>query len=223
MQPYNPIQWEQSFKNLIFYKQIVSEYDMVTFEKNFLGPTYFMTPRQIIADRNRPTYFNVMPFYYIEWLQQNNPSNVYDLGCGWNIFKKYYPNIIGINPEMPGTQADIYDIVDDDYIAGHKEYFDNVFSICALHYVPLTDIKKCVTDFASMIKPSGRGWLSLNIMRMLERDKHFNNHSSAQVVEYCKQELCDLPNQVLVDIDPGQDFEFMDDGMNGNINILLEK
>jgi len=228
---YDPAAWEIAFKKLDLYKQLVNEYDVVYFNNQDFFEwdeilKYIITPRQraaiTIQTYFSQTYFSAIPFYYIEWLQEINPEKIYDLGCGWNIFKKYYPNIIGVgaeDPESPSFNADIHDIVDDDYILGHREYFESVFSICALHFVPLSDIRKRVLDFASMIKPGGRGWLSMNVARMINKDPEFKDKDTLFIEKYCKEQLIGLPGLALLDIDLTIPDEFID----GNIQILFDK
>ena len=236
---YDPAAWEIAFKKSDLYKQLVNEYDVVFFDRLEFFKGYELTPREMHGDPQQ-TYFSAMPFYYIEWLQEINPEKIYDLGCGWNIFKKYYPNIIGVGAEDPKAKdnlfnADIHDYVDDDYILGHQEYFESVFSINALHFIPLSDIRKRALDFASMIKPGGRGWLSLNVMRMVEKDPKFAeiflravfdsesdkhvNEDRLVIQNFCEEQLSDLPNLVSLDIDLTVINEYMD----GNIQILFDK
>jgi len=91
MKYYDPNDWEVTFKKSNLYKQLVNEYDVVYFNRqDFFIKSFEVTPRQKASKR----LFSAIPFYYIEWLQEINPEKIYDLGCGWNIFKKYYPNII---------------------------------------------------------------------------------------------------------------------------------
>jgi hypothetical protein len=218
---YDPAAWEIAFKESDLCKQLVNEYDVVYFDKQHFFERAHITPRQKAANHDQ-SWFSAIPFYYIEWLQEINPEKIYDLGCGWNIFKKYYPNIIGVgaeDPKSPFFYADIHDIVDDDYILGHQEYFESVFSICALHFIPLSDIRKRVLDFASMIKPGGRGWLSLNVIRMPEQDPEFKDKDTLFIEKYCKEQLSDLPNLVSLDID----LTYLDECIDGNIQILFNK
>jgi len=225
---YDPAAWEIAFKKSDLCKQLVNEYDVVYFDKQhffewdtILKYIIMPTPRQMASTTGR-TWFSAIPFYYIEWLQEINPEKIYDLGCGWNIFKKYYPNIIGVGAENSDNEsffADIHDFVDDDYILGHQEYFESVFSICALHFIPLSDIRKRALDFASMIKPGGRGWLSLNTARMVERDPEFKDKDTLFIEKYCKKQLATLPSLALLEIDLTVSDEYID----GNIQILFDK
>lgn len=232
MKYYDPINWKVTFKKSKLYKQLVNEYDVVYFDRNDIKHFNDITPRYLYGSAELLTTFSAIPFYYIEWLQEINPKKIYDLGCGWNIFKKYYPNIIGVgteDPEGPSFNADLFDFVDEDYVLGHQEYFESVFSICALHFIPLSDIRKRVLDFASMIKPGGRGWLSLNAMRMVERDPKFrltidesniSEYKDSYVVQdFCEEQLSDLPDLASLDID----LAMMDEYMDGNIQIQFSK
>ena len=218
---YDPAAWEIAFKKSDLCKQLVNEYDVVYFDKqHFFDYDAQITTRQRAANHDQ-SWFSAIPFYYIEWLQEINPEKIYDLGCGWNIFKKYYPNIIGVEPffkEWPFF-ADIHDFVDDDYILGHQEYFESVYSICALHFIPLSDIRKRVLDFASMIKHGGRGWLSLNAARMVQRDPEFTDKDTLFIEQYCKKQLATVPSLVLLEIDLTVSDEYID----GNIQILFDK
>ena len=223
MKYYDPNDWEVTFKKSNLYKQLVNEYDVVYFNsQDFFNKQFETTPRQKAASTTSQTWFSAIPFYYIEWLQEINPEKIYDLGCGWNIFKKYYPNIIGVGAENPDNEsffADIHDFVDDAYILGHQEYFESVYSICALHFIPLSDIRKRVLDFASMIKHGGRGWLSLNAARMVERDPEFKDKDTLFIEKYCKKQLATVPSLVLLEIDLTVSDEYID----GNIQIQINK
>ena len=223
MKYYDPNDWEVTFKKSNLYKQLVNEYDVVYFNsQDFFNKQFETTPRQKAASTTSQTWFSAIPFYYIEWLQEINPEKIHDLGCGWNIFKKYYPNIIGVGAENPDNEsffADIHDFVDDAYILGHQEYFESVYSICALHFIPLSDIRKRVLDFASMIKHGGRGWLSLNAARMVERDPKFKDKDTLFIEQYCKKQLATVPSLVLLEIDLTVSDEYID----GNIQIQINK
>ena len=223
-------QWKTQFKDSDTYQKLIEDFDLVYFHKEWYAPESYYTgtgtkpsehttPRQEFA--NPPvaqSMFSAIPFYYIDWLQQSKPSKIYDLGCGWNIFKRYYTNIIGIDPTF--ADADMHGVVDSAYIKEHQEYFESVFSINALHFIPLSGMKKRVSNFASMIKPGGRGWLTMNAMRMLERDTDvFGDKDKEYIEAYIKEQLSSLPNVQSVDID----LSVMDDFLDGNIQIVFSK
>ena len=174
---YNELEFREKFSTTELYSQLTQEYDRLCFAYHF-DCWAFKTPREQYAIRQ----FSVVPFYYLEYLTKYNPKNIYDLGCGWNIFKRYFPNIIGVGAETGDDfHGDLHDFVDDDYIANHQNYFESVFSINALHFVALRNLRKRVLDFASMIKPGGRGFITFNLQRMLEAELLTENESDNRV------------------------------------------
>lgn len=206
------------------YNQLILDFDCVSFEKYFSVP-HNKTPREQYGTALKST-FTAVPFYYLKYLTDKNPSTMYDLGCGWNIFKKYIPNIIGIGAENPLSKnyyADQHDYVDDDYIKGHQNFFDSVFSINALHFIPLDMLKQRVIDFHSMIKPHGSGFLALNIARMLEEAAgKFDKFNLKDLDLYVRNQLYDLDiNYKVFDVEFLHDN--IDEYMDGNIRLVMEK
>lgn len=217
IQEYNQEIFEPKFKQTKLYKQLNQEYDHVIFD-TYNNKFIEITPRELYGKR----YFSAVPFYFIEILREKNPKEIYDLGCGWNIFKKYYPEIIGVGAELTNFLGDIHDIVDEDFIAKHQNYFESVFSINALHFIPLEDFQKRVIDFHSMIKPNGRGWLSLNLQRMIENSvtNQFDNFTTDNYENYVREKLAELKfKYISVDINLQNRNSFMD----GNIKIVIDR
>ena len=217
---YNEVEFAERFKKTDIYQSLSRDFDIILFdhliEKKLYGP-----PRQHWGDPQ--TLTSAAPFYYLEFLTAKNPQTIYDLGCGWNIFKRYIPNIIGIDPDSKSLFADVNDMIDDDYIKNHQGYYESIFSINALHFRPLSDLRKVATDFVSMIKPGGMGFLTLNFMRMLERDQEkFKDYTDADFDKYVKQELDNLSVQVdyiVFDVD----LSYKDAYMDGNIRFVVHR
>ena len=93
IQPYNAVEFRRRFINTQLYQQLTRDFDEITFSSTWEGFGHG-TPRQHWADRSLwRTKFSAVPFYYLEFLTQQNPKEIYDLGCGWNVFKRYIPNI----------------------------------------------------------------------------------------------------------------------------------
>ena len=200
------------------YHALQKDYDLVCFDR--LWKHDCPTPRQIMAGiRPRVTKFFAVLFYYLGYLLDAEPNKIYDLGCGVNIFKKYIPNVIGIGAENPNEDlfyADTHDHVDGDFISGHKDFFESVFSINALHFITYQDLRQRVLDFHSMIRPGGRGWLSLNFARLGDRP----NKSKSDLEQDVRRSLSNLDIEYLVvDID----FTVLDEWMNGNIRLVMKK
>ena len=171
----------------------------------------------------------MVPFFYLKPLLEKNPKIIHDLGAGWNIFKKYIPNIVGISPtHAEDNYSDIHDIVDATFVCGHQNYFESVFSINALHFRPLTDLKAVIQEFASMVAPGGRGFLALNIMRMIERTPIESTKEVLGTIDPTNKEYSEYTRKVLSDINLNYliidiDLTVMDEYMDGNIRIVFEK
>lgn len=228
--PYDEQKCRAYCQQLEFFNQIKTDFKHLSWSKNFVDPGVTYTPREKFGT-DYQSQFSMVPFYYLEKLLETNPTNIYDLGCGWNIFKKYIPNVIGVSPTHNNDNyADIHDQVDDDYIKGHENYFESVFSINALHFIPLSELEKIVKGFASMVKTNGkgRGFLSLNLQRMIDRTpgefliKHINAAPTKH--DYEKYVLSVLEkidvNYIILDVDL---LYGIDDWMNGNIRIVFER
>ena len=220
--PYNEEEFKEQFTKSSLYLRLLNDFEELIWNYH-CDPFDIGTPRQHLGDKNlRKTMFSVSIFYYLNFLTEKNPKEIYDLGCGWNIFKKYIPAVIGVGAETPDGEdffGDIHDFVDDDYIKGHQNYFESVFSICALHFVPMSEIRKRVLDFASMVKPSGRGLITFNAQRLLDRDPNITIRGN-ELELWIRQQLSNLPFNILqFDID----LRKINNGMNGNIRLIFEK
>jgi len=228
--PYCETTFKEKFVKTELYSKLVKEYDEIVFNTHFSSGT----PRQICS----LSRFSVVPFYYLEFLTKHNPTTIYDLGCGWNVFKKYIPNIIGIGAEDPTAEdffADIHGEVSFEFLQNHQNYFDSVFSINALHFRPLKDLRQVVLEFASMIKPGGRGFLSMNLARMIEHDNSEGREFLAQTIAkkiennstvydgyeyYIRQELDNVNfTYEIFDINISN----LDCWMDGNIRMVIYK
>jgi hypothetical protein len=231
---YNITQCQEYCKQLPFYQNIERDFDVLGWNKLWPDITFspVATPREMFGRKETfPEYsiFSMVPFFYLKLLLEKNPKTIYDLGAGWNIFKKYIPNIIGISPtHNTDNYSDIHDMVDADFVLGHQNYFESVFSINALHFRPLTDFKAIIQEFASMIAPGGRGFLALNIMRMISQTPVASLQQTLGTIVPSKKEYDNYIRKVLSDIDLNYlivdvDLTRMDEWMDGNIRIVFEK
>lgn len=225
--------------------KLTQDFDYVSYNKFFfLDPVVMQglhwrevwrkaTSRQQMATRTNPACFSAVPFYYLQFLLDRNPATIVDLGCGWNVFKRYIPNIVGIGAEPPDSEfyfADKHAVVNDAFVKEHANCFEAAFAICSLHFHPLRQFTKVIKDFYAMLAPNGRGWLSINIMRMVELDLMFRKHAKnyysssaakAEIELYCRQQLDTLPwiKFLVVDID----LALIDEAMDGNVRLVMEK
>jgi len=221
--PYNPEQFKKQFEFTDICRSVAKDFDNLWWDQ----PTKFfdnITPRQLLATNN--VGFSMIPFYYLLPLLAKNPVSIYDLGCGANMFKKYIPNIIGVDKShnQIGRQFDIEDQVDTEYVKNHQDYFESVFSINALHFRPLTEIRLVCKEFISMIAPGGRGFLSLNLQRMVEKETitivKLDEDRKKFYDNYVRNQLHNLPCKYLifdVNLDP------LDDWLDGNVRLVFER
>jgi hypothetical protein len=184
------------------------------------------TPRQnALRLDNAPSRFSMTPFYYIRHLLEKQPKVIYDLGCGFNIFKKYIPNIVGVGAEPIDSGyffGDIHDFIDDDYIKNHAEYFESVFAINSLHFCLIEDIRKRVYDFASMIKKGGCGFITFNLGVMVAKCKspEIFYQSNFDFDKFVRNELKNMPFTYKVfDVDLSVFNAYMD----GNVRLVIQK
>jgi hypothetical protein len=223
---YSIVQCYEYCKQLSFYQNLERDFDILRWDKLWKVKTY-QTPRELYGCEN--TIFSMVPFFYLKPLLEKNPKIIHDLGAGWNIFKKYIPNIVGISPtHAEDNYSDIHDIVDATFVCGHQNYFESVFSINALHFRPLTDLKAVIQEFASMVAPGGRGFLALNIMRMIERTPIESTKEVLGTIDPTNKEYSEYTRKVLSDINLNYliidiDLTVMDEYMDGNIRIVFEK
>jgi hypothetical protein len=217
--PYNPEQFKKIFESTDIYRSVIEDYDNLWWEQQV---KFFdrLTPRQSVSTLTRG--FSMIPFYYLQPLLEKNPTLIYDLGCGANMFKKYITNIVGV--DRNGDQIcypDIEDQVDSKYIDAHQNYFESVFSINALHFRPLSNLRLIYEEFISMVKPGGRGFLSVNMQRMLEREQVSSMQKNQNILDqYVRKQLDNLPCTYLifdVNLNP------LDEWLDGNIRLVFER
>jgi hypothetical protein len=220
---YDQKKFQNYFVNTELYKKLQKDYEILIFEDDLLK-SQGRTPRQLAATRQ----FSVVPFYYLNILTDQNPSVIYDLGCGWNIFKKYIPGVIGVGAEPVDSGSYFGDIpgkVDSNYVREHQNYFDSVFSINALHFYPLRNIRKIVLDFISMLAPGGYGFLTLNLARMIALDfTRYKNYTVEDFENYVRTELSNVPAEYKVfDVNFRNPGYKLDNFMDGNIRLICHK
>jgi hypothetical protein len=83
--PYNPEQFKKIFESTDIYRSVIEDYDNLWWEQQV---KFFdrLTPRQSVSTLTRG--FSMIPFYYLQPLLEKNPTLIYDLGCGANMFKR---------------------------------------------------------------------------------------------------------------------------------------
>jgi hypothetical protein len=185
------------------------------------------TPRLVALESD--TSFSVAPLYYLDFLLEKNPTSIIDIGCGANIFKRIIPCVHGIDPIPDNSAADEIGSFDNEFSQAHKDEYESVFSINAIHFISLIDFEKRMLEFINIVKPGGRGFVTFNVTRMLERTskEEFQQLFGDTVVDiqtitdYVRDVIQNISVKFLV-IDLYIDKE-MNEIMNGNIRLVFEK
>lgn len=224
--PYDSAQFKKQFESTDICRKVSKDFDELWWDQRI---KFFdsLTPRHAVSTVT--VGFSMIPFYYLQPLLEKNPISIYDLGCGANMFKKYIPNIIGVDksygrPSESNGQIcypDIEGRVDAEYIKTHQNYFESVFSINALHFRPLTELRSVYEEFISMVAPGGRGFLSVNIQRMIESEKNLlSGVNNVNYDSYVRTQLDTLPCKYLIfDVN----LDIVDEWLDGNIRLVFER
>ena len=234
--PYNPQKFKQEFSQTEIFKAIERDHDLAYWEKYFNWPGVRMTTREIVSQRKIAI---MVSFYFVNLIAENNDKPIYDIGCGGNYFKKYYPNIIGI--DQPGNpNADRVGVFNEDYAKLNVNSFDNAIAICSLHFVSFPKINEQFRLFVDTIKPGGRGLFTINAihpyhMSTGEEKQMYNVNSTADTINYIDKTL-DFSGLTILSYDspnindPNGKIFFGDnqngihnEGMTGNIRIAFQK
>jgi len=230
--PYDEQQWRDSCTNSEWYKNIKQQLPAACKEIWTASglPGNRPTPREFQYNQ----YWNFNTFYYLQNFLSVKET-VYDLGCGGNLFKPCFKNLIGIDPFHPN--ADIDDICDEGFIDGHQNFFQYVFAINSLHFISLYKFSKTINDFHNMLAPNGLGYISFGLAQMVEltTDKEWielfgknpNNTNLYDVINFINTLLQSLPYNFLI-LDQNyfhtEDFRLITGNeIDGNIRLLIKR
>lgn len=174
--------------------------------------------------------FSMVPFYYLKWLDEINPDQILDIGCGSNYFKIFYPNIYGVDLPPWGQNLDEHAHFNKSYSEKNKDRWSCAFSINSLHFVSIDKVADRIYQFANVIKPQGRGFITFNLARVIENtfDKSklvdlFGTESPnlQQISDHIDQIIKNLSlNLLCIDNIITQCY---DEGLNGNLRLVFEK
>lgn len=200
MRKINYKQFSEDFLSTPIGKQIKEDFVHVTCNNSNwpsileVGKRYGTDCRELLGSNNLTvkrdyTTISIVSFFYLNILQEVTPSKIYDIGCGWNIWKRYMPNIVGIDNVNP--HADIIEEYNDNFV---KKYYRSLESACsinmnfALRKNATTGFQEATTfenlgehliEFSSIIKEGGRGYLSVPAIGLIQftSDEWFANNS----------------------------------------------
>lgn len=142
----NPYTTESKFKNFpTLDNDLQKYYDRVfhTTVNYHITPRYFYETGLKIAFRDA--------FYYIDLLYDNSPKTVIDVGCGECVWKKWFPNIIGFDPNTNEfSLQDFVDYFDKDFSVGHTKMYDCGMAFNSIHFIPWDQVNAQI-DYAMNI------------------------------------------------------------------------
>ena len=234
--PCDPVAWLEEFKANSFYQNIAKNFNHVigtnremTVLKAALHHTVYEKSRNFCNDYK---ILDSLPYYYIEYLRAIDPKDVIDIGCGLNIFKNVFPNIVGLDADV-NSKCDVFDFFDQDFVNSHQKSYDALITINTIHFLPVTRITQQLQWLASMLKDQGRAYVSFSLETwLMHTDKHtcqllFGNYPSFDsIVNYVNDQiLATQLNFLVVDwpvLKIPNDGTIRDD-YNGNIRLVFSK
>jgi len=194
----NGIDYEKfasSFLQTDIGKQIEQDFDSITCTPNndpsiiVLKNKCGSTCRELLGSndikvKNPNTTMSIVTFYYLNLLQEIKPNKIYDIGCGWNIWKSYMPNIHGV--DTWSNYADEVGHYNSEWVEQRKGQLEAAFTInmdIGLSQEPATfdNIGDQILEFAQLLKPGGRGYISLAgwaLLKFTSDDWYEQNHCS---------------------------------------------
>ena len=214
---YNSTNFKDEFINSEIYCKIEATADIILWEKNYIQSVAHFTPRQ----KSWSKIATMVSFYYINYLYELNPSIVYDIGCGVNWFKQWYPNIHGIGEEQSvdfnfGDEQGKWD----DNLINKLNNVQAMFAINSLHFRHVGNLPKVIEQVISVLAKKGRAYLAFNTAVIIEESK-VPNLTTEHLIKYLRHKLYKIEGVrwLVVDMDDSFDYAAMD----GNINLVLEK
>jgi hypothetical protein len=209
------------------YQHVISSYREMTVLKAALNDTVYEVPRNFCESKR---ILDIVPYYYIMPLINSNPQVVVDLGCGLNIFKKIWPDIIGIDADVT-SNYDIHDYFDQGFAQGHRQYCDALISINTIHFSSIDTIAQRLTWCAEMLRTGGNAFVSFNLETWLMYTKESKiielfgfTPKFEDIVNYVDQEIRSIGLNLVINdwpilhVPPESTIR---DDLNGNIRLVF--
>lgn len=222
IKPYVSNEFREFFTKTDLYVSLEKDFDYLFWEK-YGNPV----PRLMLQNR----VVSLSSFYYLNFLLEKNPKTIYDIGCGTNAFKKYFPNIIGVDPNTDfGNFPDIVRAFDDAFVEEYENSMDSAFSINAIHFTQISDYNQQINKFLRLLKPGGRAFITFNSLvgilftHSVHKIKFYDYFPEGGTVEERKRaffENFDIGSNKLICLD----VEILDSGCSllGDIRMVIEK
>jgi len=170
-----------------------------------------ITPRFVYEFGKKITSRNI--FYYIDMLYDNQPENLIDVGCGENIFKRWFPNVIGFDPNIHSySEQDFVDTFDRDFSEGHTKCYDVGMALNSIHFIPWNFIPDQINLAMNIVKD--RFLFTLNFDKIRDKPAMDNRDLIRQVFQLIEK----LPYEIVM-------FDFAEKShwfyTNGNVQFIL--
>lgn len=105
-------------------------------------------------------------FYYIDYLYNNQPDSVIDVGCGECIWKNWFPNIVGFDPNTNEfSKQDFVDFFDEDFSLGHAKNWTCGMGLNSMHFIEWSGILKQIDLAMNIVKDQFLFTLNFNSIK----------------------------------------------------------
>ena len=204
-------------EKLNYYYDYISDYDP--------RPPHWprgVSPRALLGDF-RSTSRDI--FYYISWLYDNNPESVIDFGCGECYWKKWFPNIFGVDIDTKDYSKMDLVIDPDQFIAENQNKFDCGMALNSIHFGNLSTVINNIHNCMMLIKPLGRFLFTINIRMLKMFSKDSEEDMKTANIDNLYKNIKNMPyNIVLLDV-PKEDVQLNGSIrlLNGSIRFILEQ
>ena len=91
--------------------------------------------------------------YYIDQLYNNQPESVIDVGCGECIWKNWFPNIVGFDPNINEfSKQDFVDFFDENFSKGHAKNWTCGMALNSMHFIDWSAVPKQIDLAMNIVK-----------------------------------------------------------------------
>ena len=234
----NKEQWMKDFQQSAKFNAIVAEVEQMHSKHNNIIVEFDERNDRIIDELDTPRYrtlksriIHLQPFYILDYISSMSEDVIYDIGCGYNFFKKFY-NIIGIDPY--DKHADINEGFDEKFAIKYQSSFANTFSINAIHFCNLLNLEKQIIGYFNLVKPGGYSYLAINMARVFDHTfaeylgarakilEKFYPHGAKIGINQMFEKLLDN-NEYDVILYENLFEDISDAFLNGHIRILIKR
>jgi len=237
-----PESWHDEFKttmledikgNYSYIHHVISSYQEMSFLRAALHHNNYENTRRFMDMYN---ILDSTPYYYINYLLETNPKNIIDIGCGDNVFKKSFPDLItGMDPMKDNNygKIDMIDTFDEKFVEDHENKFDGAIAINSIHFSPINTITQRLLWVNQILRPGSRAFVSFNLETWLMATKRSQIESLFGTVPKFESVINYVNEQILA---TGLNFLVSDwpvlhitkhsgirDDYNGNIRLIFSK